>query len=65
MHNWSLNIDQIDTSSDSFRKWRLEQLINFGLAGEKIKITELRQWIDQLVIDPHKKKFIDLLLHRA
>lgn len=41
----------------------MEQIVNFGLAGEKIKEADLRKYLPKLHIDPARKKFLNLLLH--
>ncbi len=47
---------------EKFSKWRLEQLINFGLGKEKIDLNELRQYWNVVHIDPLKRKFLSLFV---
>ena len=65
MRNWSIDTSQFDTSSPEYEKWRLEQLINFGLQGEKIDERHLSKHLKSLVIDLKKKAFLELLLKDA
>lgn len=62
MHNWS--VDEVALKKDpmKYRLWRLEQLINYGLDGEKINAEELRQALPKLTIDPAKKRYLQFLL---
>lgn len=62
MHNWSVDTTKLKEDDAKYTVWRLEQLINFGLDGDKILESELREnWVN-LNIDPTRKKFLGLLL---
>lgn len=63
MHNWSTDEQQLKKKPNQYAIWRLEQLINFGLDGEKICQKDLKRHWDQLIIDPSRKKFLELLLN--
>lgn len=64
MYNWSSKEvkNKEITQSDQYLIWKLEQTINFGLNGKKIKRQELKKFWPQLELDPHKKQFLSLLL---
>lgn len=62
MYNWSIDEEKIKKDKKAYRKWKLEQLINFGLNGEKIRLDDLRKNFDQLVIDPHRRALLQLFL---
>ncbi|MEK7170842.1 MAG: hypothetical protein AAB774_00860 [Patescibacteria group bacterium] len=64
MRNWS--VDEVTLKKDpaKYRLWRLEQLINFGLEGEKISADELRQALPKLILDPAKKRYLQFLLSK-
>lgn len=62
MHNWSTDSKNIAKYPEKFAIWKLEQLINFGLHGEKLKLSELKKYFDKLQIDPEKKKYLKFLL---
>lgn len=48
---------------EQYKIWRLEQSINFGLNGGKLSKKELKKSFHKLKLDPHRKKFIQLILH--
>ena len=62
MKNWSTDIRKIEQNKDKFSIWTLEQLINFGLNGEKLELAKLKKYWNFLDIDPHKKVFLELLI---
>jgi len=62
MYNWSVDIKFLRKFPEKYRIWRLEQLINFGLGGEKLDKKELAENFDQLKIDPTKKKYLKFIL---
>ena len=62
MKNWSTNTKELEKNPATFAIWKMEQLINFGLDGEKIKIGDLKKYWNVLKIDPSKKKFLSLFL---
>ena len=64
MRNWSVDVSQFDKQSNEYITWRLEQLINFGLQGEKINKSELEKFLPQLTIDPMKRSFLEFLLYK-
>ncbi|HLD25789.1 MAG TPA: hypothetical protein VJC05_02000 [Candidatus Andersenbacteria bacterium] len=62
MHNWSVNEEELKKHPDEYQRWRLEQLINFGLGQEKISARDLRSQLPQLRIDPARRRYLNLLL---
>lgn len=62
MHNWSVNEKELKKDGKHYAIWRLEQVINFGADGEKIKAEDLRMYWEQLHLDPAKKLFLGFLL---
>ena len=36
MYNWNIDTKELRKDPQKYAKWRLEQLINYGLNGEKI-----------------------------
>ena len=63
MYNWSTDITKLKKDREKFLRWRLGQLINFGLNGEKLSRRTLKGKLKDLEIDPQKKKFLTLLLN--
>lgn len=62
MHNWSVDDKSLQKYPEKYTIWRLEQLINFGLNGQKLKKSQLKKYFHKLRIDPQKKKYIEFLL---
>lgn len=46
MFNWSGDLTKADKKSRDYRIWKLEQLINFGLNGEKISEKEVKKYLE-------------------
>lgn len=62
MRNWAVDEKHFSKYPEKYVVWKLEQLINFGLAGEKINESQLRHYLPQLTLDPKKKKYLEFLL---
>ncbi|MEK7617316.1 MAG: hypothetical protein AAB414_04645 [Patescibacteria group bacterium] len=65
MHNWSVDEKSFKKRNPKkYKLWRLTQLINYGLDGEKLSRKEVKAaWSkikDQL--DPYKARAIEFLL---
>ena len=65
MVNWSVDEAKFRKNNpEEYRLWRLTQLINYGLDGEKLDREEVKQsWVkikDRL--DPYKARLIEFLL---
>lgn len=65
MYNWSVDESKLKADQESFIIWRLEQMINFGLGGEKISEANLRKFWSRLNIDPKRKEFLSILLNES
>ncbi|MBI2426587.1 MAG: hypothetical protein HYV34_01955 [Candidatus Kerfeldbacteria bacterium] len=63
MHNWSTDENSLKKNPEAHAIWKLEQLVNFGLDGERLKISELKKYWSRLKLDPARKRFLELLLH--
>ena len=62
MYNWSTNTSKLKQNPQKYAIWKLENLINFGLNGQKINRKQLIKHLPSLNIDPPKKRFLDFLL---
>ena len=62
MKNWSTNTRELRKNKDKFTVWELEQLINFGLGKEKLKLSELKKYWSVINIDPAKRTFLALFV---
>ena len=63
MHNWSVDVKKLRKNKEKYAIWKLEQMVNFGLNGEKIDKKLLKKYWFQLNIDPARRKFLDLILY--
>lgn len=63
MYNWSTNTDALQKQPEKFIIWKLEQMINFGLRGERLNMAILKKYWDKLELDPARKKYIAFLLY--
>ena len=36
MYNWSVDVKKLRKNKEKYAIWKLEQMVNFGLNGEKI-----------------------------
>jgi hypothetical protein len=62
MRNWNTDLASFDKRTKKYRRWRLEQLVNFGLAGEKLDFSELKRYWPELDLEPRRKEFLRFLL---
>lgn len=60
--HWSVDTAELRKDKKAFSKWNLENAINFGMRNGKINENELRENFDILNLDPHKRRFLSLLL---
>jgi hypothetical protein len=63
MYNWSTDEKNLQQEPERYAIWKLEQLLNFGLNGEKISEVELRIYENKLQLDGARRKLVSLLLH--
>ncbi len=63
MRNWSTDTKVLKRDKPGYKKWRLEQLINFGLDGEKLSMKQLKEFLPELNIDPARRAYLELLLN--
>jgi hypothetical protein len=62
MRNWNTDLASFDKRTQKYRRWRLEQLVNFGLDGEKLDFSELKRYWPELDLEPRRKEFLRFLL---
>ena len=62
MKNWSTDTTELKKDKDAYAVWRCEQLINYGLDGEKLDQKLVKRYWHRLHLDPEDKKFIAFLL---
>lgn len=68
MHNWSVDEEYFRHRDPSgFEAWRLLQLINYGLDGEKLSQNKLKKYWPQIkdkIIDPGIRRYLTQTLCR-
>ena len=62
MYNWSTDERELKKNEKQYAIWKLEQMVNFGLNGEKLSQTELREYWEMLTLDPSRRRFLQVLL---
>lgn len=63
MYNWSVDEEKLKKDPEAYEIWRLEQIVNFGLGGEKLNRESLKKYWDRLTIeDPYRRAFLELIL---
>lgn len=62
MYNWNTDISSFDKKSPEYTIWKLNQLINYGLNGEKINFDLARKYWRKLSLDLERKKFLKALI---
>ena len=62
MKNWSVDTKFLSKFPEKYEIWKLEQLINYGLDGEKLNEVKLRKYLPKLDIDPQKRRYLEFIL---
>lgn len=62
MYNWNTRLYKWNKKSESYLLWKLQQMINFGLNGEKLDLFLVKKYWSKLDLDPQRKKFLKLIL---
>ncbi|OGC50858.1 hypothetical protein A2716_02380 [candidate division WWE3 bacterium RIFCSPHIGHO2_01_FULL_40_23] len=62
MYNWSTDLEKLKNYPEQYKIWKLEQLINFGLGGEKLSRKSVEENLHKLHIDQKKRDYFKFLL---
>lgn len=62
MYNWSTDIKELKKDKEKYAIWKIEQMANFGLDGEKINGEELKKNLFRIDVDPDRLKFLKILM---
>lgn len=62
MKNWSTDTTELKKDKEAYTIWRLEQLINYGLDGEKLDKKLVKKYWEKMEIDPESRKALYFLL---
>jgi len=60
MYHWSVDVEHLKKFPEQYRIWQLEQLINFGLRGEKLNRAELKNTSTSCISTPPRKNTLNL-----
>lgn len=63
MYNWSTDEKQFKKYKEKYSIWKLEQMVNFGLGGKKLKADLLKKHWKQINIDPYRRQFLKSILY--
>ena len=65
MLNWNVDEKRFKKEDpEGYKRWRIEQLINYGLDGEKLDPDEVKAAWPKIKenIDPYKRRLIEYIL---
>lgn len=63
MYNWSTDEEKFkEKYPEKYKIWRLEQMINYGLRGDKLDSDEIKKYWSKLNIDELTRKYLEFLL---
>lgn len=62
MYNWNVDTAKLKKNPEKHTIWKLEQSINFGLNGERLRTDLLKKYWTKLSIDPQRKKLLETWL---
>ena len=62
MYNWNTDTVILKKHPEQYTIWKLEQLINYGLDGERLSTKLLKKYWDKIRIDPRKRALLSFLL---
>ncbi len=63
MYNWSVDEEAFKKADpEGHAIWRLEQMINYGLGGEKLNEALVRKHWEKLYLDSPTKHYLEFLL---
>lgn len=60
MYNWNVSTAKLKKNPEKYAIWKLEQSINFGLNGVKLKAEEVKKYWNKLSLDPQRKKLLEM-----
>ena len=62
MYNWNTDTRELKNNPEKYTIWKLEQLINYGLDGEKLQEKDVVKYWEKLRIDSRKRSALAFLL---
>lgn len=61
MYNWNTKIP-LKTNNQFYTIWKLNQLINFGLNGERLDLKLVKKNWSKLSLDPKRQRYLQELI---
>lgn len=61
MYNWSTDEKYLKQFPEEYERWRLLQLINYGLDGEKLDLKKLKKYWPKIkgeILDKYVRKYL-------
>lgn len=64
MYNWSVDEKYLAQFPEKYKLWKLEQLLSYGLEGQKLEKTEITKNWPYLKkrLDPKRREFLEYIL---
>lgn len=62
VYNWNTDTSKLRKNKTEYTIWKLNQLINFGLGGEKLDLHQVRKHWSKISTDSATAKFLRLLI---
>jgi hypothetical protein len=62
-YNWSTDESELKNNPERYEIWKLEQMCNYGLRGEKLSEKTLRKYFDRLTLDTDRRSLLYLWLY--
>jgi len=62
MYNWSTDTKILRRDKTKYAIWKLEQSINFGLNGKKLRLSQIHKYWNELRLDPKRKRVLEFWL---
>ncbi len=62
MYNWNTDTTELKKNPEKYAIWKMEQMINYGLDGEKLDTKLVIKYWDKLRIDQQKRDLLAFLI---
>lgn len=62
VYNWSVDLKELKKNKEAYTIWKLEQMINYGLDGERLDRKLLKKYWRRLYIDPDTRRVLAMML---
>ena len=62
VYNWSVDTKELKKDKEKYTIWKIEQMVNYGLDGEKIDEKLVKKYWKKLHLDPFYKEYLKFLL---